>query len=81
MLHGLGFLAAFLRIGAHQAEHLLVLFHCEKNRMCGMHHQAAPVTPVHVPRQPRMVIASIWKTSFGITSEKGAGVAICADFF
>ena len=46
-----------------------------------MHHQAAPVTPVHVPRQPRMVIASIWKISFGIASEKGAGVAICAEFF
>ena len=44
-----------------------------------MHHQAAPVTPVHVPRQPRMVIASTWKISFGIASEKGACVAICAE--
>ena len=47
-----------------------------------MHHQAAPVTPVLLHREPRMVIhAATWKTNFGITSEKRTGVAICAETF
>ena len=45
------FLQHFFTSRADQAKQQLALLHCEINRMYGMQHQAAPVTPVHVPKE------------------------------
>ena len=45
------FLQHFFTIGADQAEQQLALLHYDIDRRFGMQHQAASVTPVHVPKE------------------------------